>query len=248
MKNIILALVLIVSCAKMQTSTVAQATNSIEKVLILDSGLSSHLDQSVDKSFLCENGEQTVFKDKEDRYLHGTNIYSIISKGLDKTKYCIISFKMFEMGDNTLQAYDVMQKKYKMIYDFVVKDKNIKHINMSFSGRSPHKKEKEIIDIILRRGGYVTVAAGNIGYDLAINCNVFPACFKLSYAKNERFKVVGSITGEYSNKDSSGKVINYWAVGDKLGYPVMTGTSQASALTMNILLKNKINRDNINKR
>jgi hypothetical protein len=101
------------------------------------------------------------------------------------------------------------------------------------SGTYFGKKEFDVIKKFIINGGVLTVAAGNNSSNLDKKCNAFPACYrKLLPYKN--FHVVGASDTGSSNY---GKVVTDIEKGSNVGFPVMSGTSQASAVKMSKILK-----------
>lgn len=198
-----------------------------DRVLIVDSGISSEF---VDKKYLCENGEFSFEENKNDEHGHGSNVYNLITNGIDTKKYCIISYKIAGK-DGSIKGKE-MDKRFNEAIEIVNNDKKIKYLNLSIQGTETGK-DLDLIKIILDRGGSVTIAAGNNSINLNDKCDVFPACYK-KVIKNNNLHVIGN-TLISSNK---GKVVTEIINGVRVGYPVFSGTSQSSAIKMNRILKN----------
>jgi hypothetical protein len=208
--------------------SIAYADNR-EKVLILDTGISS---KWVDKKYLCEDGEKSMFSSVEDTNGHGSNVYNLITENMDSTRYCIVSLRIF--GDDDKCSDKDCLSAFHEALKLVVKDSKIKHLNLSLGG-----KEKSldivVIEKILERGGFVTVAAGNQAKNLDESCDYYPACYKETI-KNNNFRVVGN---NWTIRSNFGKIVTDTEFAYKVGVPAMTGTSQASAILMSKLLKKR---------
>ena len=198
-----------------------------EKVLIVDTGISA---KYVDKKYLCKDGEKSMFKTMEDVHGHGSNVYGLIAENINSEKYCIVSLRIF--GDDNKCSDDFCMGGLQEALKLIREDKNIKHLNLSLTGKSESLDEL-MIEEVLKRGGYVTVAAGNQGEWLDAKCEYYPACYKLKI-KNPNFRVVGNSGAISSN---FGKIVTDIEKAARVGNPSMTGTSQASAMLMGKLLK-----------
>ena len=88
---------------------------------------------------------------------------------------------------------------------------------------------------ILRTGADISVAAGNDGLDLDKKCSAFPSCYK-KIINSRRFHVVGAINAKFSN---FGSIVETYETGIDVGSPMMSGTSQATAIFTNKLILKK---------
>lgn len=189
-----------------------------ERIAIIDTGLQK---KYVDTSYLCPSGHiGQIFT--ENRH-HGTNIFNLITKDLDKSKYCIIMVSI-EMSKNSFIMNNYINNISKL--------NNIQFINMSLSGDVPDDEEKEIMRKWLDSGIIIFVAAGNNSVDLAVNPK-YPASYAFPH---DNFFVVGS-HGKYSNY---GHIVDLITDGDKKGkHFKLTGTSQSTAILLNRFLKSR---------
>lgn len=151
---------------------------------------------------------------------HGTNIVGLIAKEIDPTTHCIVMIKFFDSWSSgkTIASRVVDGIKYAV-------EIKASFLNLSLSGDLPNDKEEEAIKLALSHDINISVAAGNNHRSLDSECNIYPACYNL--LSNKNYHVVGSSTGIYSN---TGLVVRYHEDGTKVGKPVMSGTSQATAV------------------
>lgn len=199
------------------------------RIAILDTGVGVNREIS---RFLCDSGYQDLTGEGiRDMEGHGTNIAGLITKDLDPDKYCIIIIKWWhtkKVHFNTL-APAIMR---------AVIDK-ADYINMSLTGPVSIPEEMEAINRALILGIKVVVAAGNEGTDLGLICDTYPACYPIIH---KNFYIVENINdnGVRYNGSNYGGPVNAYAkgVGVTAGGYTMTGTSQATAVFLNSLLKN----------
>ena len=197
------------------------------KVVIIDSGISKT--QSAQK-YMCKNGNInfTDSKNKYDEHGHGTNILSIISKSINPKTHCVISVKVWHP---TIDGYRTIEATTSAIR--LANRLNANFVNISMNGDSFSKKEFDAIKKFVKKGGILTVAAGNEKSNLNKHCNAFPACYR-KLLPHKNFHVVGAVDTAYSN---FGNIVTDIEKGNKVGFPVMSGTSQASAVKMAKILK-----------
>lgn len=188
------------------------------KVAVIDTGLSYK--QSI-SNYMCDNGHIAVINSNPyDIQGHGTNIISIISKSINPKTHCIVSYKVIEHSKGNYKTILAREKAL----DMILKDKLIKYINISLESNALFKHELLTIVSLLKRGVVISVAAGNDSINLDKKCHVFPACYK-KYINSNNFRIVGA-KGSYSNY---GSIVTDIFSGYRVGYPIMTGTSQATA-------------------
>lgn len=205
--NLILALIFVMSTA--------YATETRRKIVVVDTGLGWYQD---DAPFLCKDVKAVSVTggDIYDDHGHGTNIISLISKRIDTTKWCITSIKYYGGG----MGY------YLAALKIASQLKNVGTLNLSLEGLESNEMEEQLILSFLRKGANVVVAAGNDRIDLNNICGIYPACYRQRII-HKRFRVVGGLKMERSN---TGRVITDWRPAVNIGFPKMTGTSQATAL------------------
>ena len=193
------------------------------KIAVIDSGVGYW---QAGQKFMCQDGRKTLIKDDNgyDTNGHGRNIISIITRNLNPTKYCIISYKVIDFRANRGNMKHFVRAIYQAIRD------KVKYINISMSGYSKYKPEYLAIIKALKRKITIIVAAGNDGWNLDQSCTVFPACYKKYIKKRyrHRLKVIGANLPN-SNYSKNRKIINIYENGKNQGSPVMSGTSQATA-------------------
>ena len=224
MRNLILLIILAYA------SQTAFAESRV-KIAIVDTGIS--LTQAKSK-YLCKDGLKTflTWDWGYDKNGHGTNIFGLIADQINPKTHCIISYKFYKKNlpdrkslNNTIKAIEHAIKN------------NVKYLNMSMGGSSPSNRERALLKKFLDNGGYVLAAAGNESHNLDIYCNYFPACYKAkSFKKYKNFIVVSSHTGDFPNY---GKVVDIYEDGKNKGKPVLSGTSQATAIYTGKLVKEK---------
>ena len=201
------------------------------KVAILDTGIGVFQKQ---KRYMCKEGHKAYSGGRiYDKHGHGTNIISIISKGIDPKTHCIVMYKVWRAEKNRkVQVIKAINSSLRNI----IKDYSVRYLNISMAGVDENKVEKKLLQRLLVRGVTITVAAGNGGLNLSRECSAFPACYRNDFFLNERYHVVGS------NLRSSnyGDVVTDVMPGINAGNPVQSGTSQASAQKMQKILKNVV--------
>lgn len=222
MKNLILLLFMIV----MLLSLDSEAKETRTPVVVVDSGVSYSQSR---KPYMCKNGTISATGDNGiDEHGHGTNIISIISSNINK-KYCIVSIKVYKKKETPIVAYiSGLRLAVNLRPAF---------INISMDGDAGDFFETLYIQRALMYGTKVIVAAGNNSVNLDLNCRAFPTCVRKeifhSYSKN-MFTVGATDTGT----SNYGKIITHRLPGKGLGFPKMSGTSQAAAsLTSRLVQK-----------
>lgn len=194
-------------------------------VVIIDTGVS--LNQSK-QPYMCENGVlSTTGNTGIDEHGHGTNIVSIISSKINK-KYCIVSIKVYNKKTTPIKSYvSGLRLAVNLQPAF---------INISMVGEAGDFFETLYLQRTLSYGTKVIVAAGNNSINLDMNCRAFPTCTKKDipslYSKN--MFIVGATNTGSSNY---GSVVTHKLPGKDLGFPKMTGTSQAAASLTSILVQ-----------
>jgi hypothetical protein len=196
------------------------------KIGIIDSGIS--YEQSKSK-ILCENGRKTFIDNDSgyDNHGHGTNIFGLVSKKLNPKKYCIISYKYFD-----IVALNTQHPYLKAILE--ADHDEVKYLNESLVGYELEVIEYSILRSMLIEDTVIAVAAGNDSKELKLNnCNAYPACYK-TRINDKNFHVVGA----YDVKESNyGPIVTDLESGLRQGNPTMTGTSQATAVFLNKLIR-----------
>jgi len=199
------------------------------KIGIIDSGISI---VQAENPILCRNGLKSFVPDSSgyDSHGHGTNIFGLVSSGLDSKKYCIVSYKVWN--------YDITARQSLQYTIKALKQANIdglSYLNISMSGGGYEHKEFLELEKITHKT-MVIVASGNENRDLDNICDIYPACYGTILSKN--FYSVGAIDTESSNY---GSIVTCYTKGLQMGTPVLSGTSQATAYFTNFLIKNNKN-------
>ncbi len=197
------------------------------RIAIIDTGINNDPDLA---KYLCEDGALDLTGDGSfDVNGHGTNIAGIITSGLNPKDYCIVPLKFWSNKEDA----KVSNKAYLEAMRYVYLDKSVKYLNLSLNGTKPYKLEEAMLKFITDRGTTVVTSAGNQGLNLDLRCESFPAC----YSRLLNFFVVGT-NADYSNY---GSVVKYKHQGSNVCYKDIcrTGTSQATAMFMNMLLKGR---------
>ena len=209
-------LCLLVSCSSL----------SKERIAIVDTPLINGL---FDARYLCPDGHYGNIRTNDIGNVHGTNIYNLVTKNIDRNRYCVVYIapEMLNEGGYNFNDYLIGIKLIK----------NVKYVNMSLSGREPSNRERKILKNLLDKGINVFVAAGNSSLNLNVK-KEYPASYEFTH---NNFYVVGN-RHESSNY---GDVVDFITNGVSQGlYYKMTGTSQSTAIALNKFLRteNRINR------
>jgi subtilisin family serine protease len=216
MNKWIIALVLMVSMLLLPSVASAKV-----KVAIIDTGKPALPFSSCGEQDFTGYGINDV-------HGHGTNVAGIVSTNLDANKHCLLILKFFHsIGTPIDTTYMLIQALQAAI------EANVDIINISASGEKRSNTEEIFVGRALDKGIAVVVAAGNDSRDLDKKCNIFPACY------DRRIIVVGG-----TNKTSNyGKVVDVIENGINVtGFGVtLTGSSQATALHTNKLVKKMLN-------
>src|SRR6266853_3204718 len=190
-------------------------------VAIVDTGLPS---DSRITPYLCK-GKQVDLTGygMEDVDGHGTNILGLIAPAINIKTHCLAMIKYWHRGEESDNFLDAALNLKPVI------------INLSLSGPSFIRSEKEGLLKLLAAGTKVVIAAGNDGLDLSKSCLAYPACYNF---KDPNFYVVSS--SDHSPNANFGGPVKLLAHGiNQCGIfgTCMTGTSQATANATNWLLR-----------
>lgn len=205
------------------------------RIAILDTGYYTEDTKSF-KS--CDNFKYdknfTSDKNMFDFSGHGQNILHLVTKDLNDVDYCIIIVKTLTTQPTPLTGYIGA-----WIY---AKTLNVDIINASFAGEGKNETETKIVKQILNSGTKIVVAAGNRKRDLDLQCNTYPVC------ADNRIISVGNLNSDGKTKNKStnyGSYVKVWEVGTNVeaGGLTLSGTSQATAITTNKLIK-EMTKDN----
>jgi putative component of membrane protein insertase Oxa1/YidC/SpoIIIJ protein YidD len=221
MKNLIILFFMLVFLPMLDS----QAKDTRIPVVVIDTGISN---SQAKKPYICEGGVLSTVEDNGiDENGHGDNIIGIIASKINK-KYCIVSIKVYKKTTSLADPYVAGLKLAIELHPAF--------INISMDGSDPMFLETLYIQRALIQGSKVIVAAGNSSLNLDKGCRAFPTCAKNTipaiYSKN--MFTVGATDTETSNY---GKVVTHRMSGKDLGFPKMSGTSQAAANLTSQLVK-----------
>lgn len=195
---------------------------ALDKIVVIDTG-SNHRYGGKN----CNENYNTTGENDNDELNHGTNVNFVLQK-MKSDKYCIVNIKAF--SNETGQIGGNFSAIFKAL-ELVLRLKNVKYLNLSWSGSDYSYTEFNLIKKILAKNIKVFVAAGNEGKFLYIeNCNFFPVCYRRFFKTN--FFAVGGWTRDelVLKKSNYGTVIDRWAVGEHYNAvgKMIRGTSFAS--------------------
>lgn len=218
MKNFIILILLVISAYYIDSSNSREYKKDTRiPVVVIDSGVS--LAQSK-QHFMCKNGVKSTVKDNGiDNNGHGTNIIGIISKDMDK-KYCIISIKVWEQNKDSIVYYE-----RGLLLAISLKPR---FVNISMNGTQYSLREYLSIKNGINKGIKFIVAAGNNSTNLDLKCENYPACIKTMLVKEQKDSLIVVSTDDTDSRNY-GKVVDKYLHGKDIGFPKMTGTSQATA-------------------
>lgn len=170
LKRIFIALSIVTSI-----SVYSKETRKV--IAVIDTGMPST--PSI-KKYLCTDGHRDFTGiGIRDVHGHGTNIVGLIIKGMNPKTHCIVILKFYhDQTVNNVSAYSSYLWKLKPSM-----------INMSLAGPEFNPLEYSVLKALTQAGTVVVVAAGNDRQDLSIDCNTYPACYKLG---SKNFHVVGA--------------------------------------------------------
>lgn len=207
------------------------------KVGMIDTGVS--LSQAT-SDYLCKDGLKTAID--YDSWLddngHGTNVFGLIAKYINPKTHCIISYRYLGEGVTSSQSLDNL---ISSIYQ--ARKDGVKYLNMSLSGLDSSSQEAKQIIKATEEGMTIIVASGNDKLNLNLSCSAFPACYKKLY-KNLQGKLI--VVGAYNVRaGNKGKVVDYYDNGYRVGKPLRTGTSQATAIITGKIISGKLKKRGI---
>ena len=230
-----------------------------QMIMVIDTGI--QVTRQI-KPYLCSTGHKSFIfghHPLEDYHGHGTNVAGLIAKGMDPKKQCLVIVKYW---DKDIKSNVVDLIKAALRYAIKLKPA---YVNMSLGGPQASHWELEYLQILIKNGTKIAVAAGNDGKNLDQGCYYFPACYNLPV---NNFRVVGSNTSKLYRpdeviKDARGRIIRFpikmingnyyqvhkysnfgsrvthWENGTDKGYKSMHGSSQATAISMSRWIQGK---------
>lgn len=209
MKYVLLALFLLPNVSLAETR---------KRIGVLDTGISANM---ISADYMCKDTPVVTLSSKHnglDWHGHGTNVIGLIAERIDIKKYCITSYSLNK--DAYLSDMISLMK--------LMKHPNLIGLNISLSSNGGDAGEELALRELSIIGTTIFIAAGNSGKDLTKSCDSYPACHKSNIPK---LIVVGNGKGGRRYLSSNyGKVVTVWKDGSKVGNPVMSGTSQATAI------------------
>lgn len=200
--------------------TSVQAAETRFKIAVVDTGMPRVLP----RKYLC-NTEQPYFSGGNiiDTDGHGTNISGIIVTRMDPKRHCFIFIKWTEGESTPYESAITVPASIKAAFAL-----QANMVVLALEGGRPFREEYKYLQLLLNNKATVIAAAGNGGKNLAIRCDVYPACFDLKGA----FYVAENWSGvfkHYSSNYNSPNGVRANGV-NRQGFGVtMTGTSQATA-------------------
>lgn len=211
----------------------ALSADNREQVLIIDTGIPK--DTSAFEKYLCEEPSVDLTgRGLTDVDGHGTNIIGLIYPYMDPNRQCIVMVKYYHNKAEWGYKYDkddgYPHKIFNQVGDNITR-LNPKFINMSYTGNGFFQKEYEALRSVLDRGTFVSVAAGNSSHNLSADCNAYPACYPLTYA---RFFVVSTNAG-FANYGGPVNIVRDGVHQCGLGI-CLSGTSQATAINTGLTI------------
>lgn len=231
-------IIIILSFASSVFSKNREFKDQRTKIVIVDTGLAYTM---MSEQFLCKG--KSVHKDFTGQGLndlegHGTHITHLVAKNIDYTKFCISIVKWYHTGKEKNKNYIPALKFATSL--------NPALINLSLSSEYNDKDESLILRKALANGVVIFTSAGNNGKNLDYDCNIYPACLKVThpnmYAVANAKKIFGRlIYSWHSNKHGKAK---YYADGNRVLSSIglnktyrLTGTSQSAAVLANRYIK-----------
>jgi len=220
---------------------IARTTHSTETriiVAIVDTGMPP---EGLVTPYLCNmNHYDATGTGIQDRNGHGTNVAGIIAKKLNTKTHCLLIIKWWDTEVTMISAHKQLQSvRY---YTEILQRIRPKYINMSLSGNTYLSFEFNILKSLAKTGSTIVVAAGNDGFDLNNQCNVYPACYNMD---SSRFHVVGSwnkLLDRIDTFSNRGNVVTSYRPGIYVcGFNVcISGTSQSTAVLTSELISGKL--------
>lgn len=214
------------------------------KVAVLDSGFqTSPYWKAKEMPKLCSEVINVVNSNKDDNYGHGTHITGLIHKYAGDADYCIYPIKFMDIQKKTTSGTkEVEQIKEGGVDTSIIALKKaiqlkVDIINYSAGGEEKSEEECELIKKALDMGIKVITAAGNESKNIG-KVPYYPA--KCDF----RITVVESTDKQGRRLASSnfgGNTVKEW--GERVmsicphSYCIMTGTSQATAITTGKLVR-----------
>lgn len=186
-----------------------------KRIVVIDEAFSRD-----NSEYLCKDFPYIGFGPSYSNTGHGKNIVGLIGERIDTAKYCITFMSMF-----VLRANGYRDATFTKQLSMAIALKNTIWVNLSVSGELGLVEELATIQRAIGLGIGFSVAAGNNGrpVNLGKQCDIFPAC----YAVHRDYHVVSSTD---TSKRNTGTVVTHFETGHKLGTPVLSGTSQATAV------------------
>ncbi len=254
MRKICLIIALLVTTCQYRSATTVSAEyipvypqqikkeETRQKIAIIDTGIN---ETDLNRSYLCDSDLHKDFTNTgiNDTHGHGSHIASIVIKGMDPRKQCLVIIKYYQPSGN---AEDNLENTVSAF--LYTKSISAFAVNYSGGGLEPSEKEKQAIMDLLDSHIYVSVAAGNERYNLSKKCQYFPACYEPTEEQSPYFFVVTSGVHKnnkikyhtFANFGGPAKYVrNGKNVTALIGYNLayMSGTSQSTAIVTQEIVK-----------
>lgn len=199
------------------------ANNTRKIIAILDTGVNT----TSNNKYFCNPNLNKDFTNTglRDVIPHGSHVFDIITNGLDEKKYCIVIVKWYDK-----EHQDTNNERVIKSFEYLITIKP-DYLNLSFSGIGPLKKEKELLQTLLKNNTKIYVAAGNDGFNLDKNCIVFPACYSLPL----------NIVGSSNTQSNYGKIVTNWENGQLKNFKTLWKTIQGTSFSTPRALRRQLN-------
>jgi len=184
-------------------TTFAGPKLKLKRVAIIDSGFTMFLATPKTRAALCKTGHFDFTMNTPnvgyDDFGHGTYVANLIVENAERTDICLVIYKVgLTTAENTRNHI-----AKALVYAF---NKGARVVNISLGQTDNSVIEEKVIRTVTKRGMKLFVAAGNEHKDLNVQCNIYPACARVS---NDNLYVTGS-------KDNSDLIENYSNRGSKV--------------------------------
>lgn len=195
------------------------------RIVVVDTGVSI---TQLRSPALCKDTQNLADLLSDEKYrFHGINVFGLIEDNLNDFKYCIYPIYWAPGTISTSLYYTALEK--------IMELNNVVGVNLSLTTSKKEKKEEYYMKEFIKKNIVVNAAGGNEFKRITEekNCKIYPACYKLLFKNDKRFNVVISNTGDFSNSFDIFETVE--ANGMDRGYPVLSGTSQATAVFTGLL-------------
>lgn len=191
-----------------------------KRIVVVDTGISA---EHYPKAFICNDYGAFAFNNSNltlDMHGHGTNVVGLIAENMNSKKYCITVLSV---------TAEISGDKYVSALRFIGSLENVIAVNLSLSNSGAQNNEEldmaEGIELksLSDKGVKIFVAAGNDGIKLFKGCSVYPACHKPNI---KNMVVIGNV----NHSSNFGPLVDYVVDGNAVGTPILSGSSQSTAI------------------